>query len=87
MFILYVWLMVAIVLVILAAVYQGYCDAKFIRNKLAKLANCHEDSVVIIAAIVWPLSLIILSIYLTVLIIGFPFWCVYKWSKIYFKER
>ncbi len=87
MFLLYVYLMIAIILVSTAVVYQGYCDAKGIRNKLAKLATCREDSIVIIAAIIWPITLMILAICLIVLIVGFPFWCTYQWSKKYFSKE
>jgi hypothetical protein len=91
MLLLDVYLVIAIIGVLIASVYQGYCDAKHVENKLASLVNFYihdkdNEEMVMVLIIFWPVTLFILMVYLFVLVIGFPFWFAYKVSKNYFSK-
>lgn len=85
MFIIY-YVIIAAVLLAIAVAYQGYCDAKCVRNKFAEWMD--EDKVVVMAAaILRPVTLFILLMCLFVLVLIFPFWLIYNFSKNYFSKE
>lgn len=91
MLLLYVYLVIAIIGVLAASVYQGYCDATHVENKLASLIKFYlhdkdNEEMVIVLVIFWPVTLFIIMVYLFVLVIGFPFYFAYKVSKNYFSK-
>lgn len=73
------------ILLVPAVIYQGYCDAKNVKNKLAVLTG-HDNSDIIIAIAVWPITIIVFAAYLIALMLGFPFWFLYNFSKSYFSK-
>jgi uncharacterized membrane protein len=81
-----IYIVVTIILLIPAIIYQGYCDARGVKNKLSTLIGLDEDMIMIIAMF-WPVVILIMVIGLIILCICIPFFCVYYFSVWLFDNR